>query len=129
MSTGIPAHFGDVRECISAARSNMDKIRRLLAHGSADKADECAAVLREIEVQLGCAVAILRAGGPSSLGPESRVLLEDLQGEVAVLAQLFAEADKLFSGWLRAVQSRRAGYNGRGQAAPLVLVSRMNVEG
>jgi hypothetical protein len=106
----------------------MDRIKQVLAQGSADGTEECATILREIEVQLGCAVAILRAGGAHP-GREARVALEELQREAAVLAQLFAEADKMFNGWLRAIQAKRAGYNGRGQAAPLVLVSKMRTEG
>ncbi len=124
-----PAQYGDVHECIRAARSNMDRVRQLLSGGSVDHADECATILREIEVQLGCTVAILRAGGASQPGPESRSLLEELQREVAMLAQLFAEADKLFGGWLRAIQAKRAGYTGRGQAAPLRLVGKLSLEG
>ena len=72
---------------------------------------------------------ILRAGGASHPSPETRSMLEDLQREAAMLAQLFAEADKLFTGWLRTIQTKRAGYTGRGQAAPLQLVGRMSLEG
>ncbi|MBZ5610079.1 MAG: hypothetical protein LAP38_17590 [Acidobacteriia bacterium] len=131
MSTNreVPAQYGDVRQCIRAAKANMDEVRQLLSRGSVDSVELCASTLREIEVQLGCAVAILRAGGASHPSPETRSMLEDLQREAAMLAQLFAEADKLFTGWLRTIQTKRAGYTGRGQAAPLQLVGRMSLEG
>jgi hypothetical protein len=125
----VPAQYGDVRECVRAARFNLDKVKQLLARPSVESGEESAAVLREIEVQLGCAVAILQSGGSAQPDPETRSLLQELQREVAVLAQMFGEADLLFTVWLRAIQSKRAGYTGQGQAAPLVLVSKVSLEG
>src|SRR5580658_8352861 len=120
--------YGDARECLQAARHNMRQVKRLLSQPSAEAADESAALLRDVEVQLGCVAAILRQNG-SKPDLEFRSGLEELQGEVAVLARFFAEADKLFSGWLHAIRSRRGGYTERGQAAPLVLVKTLSVEG
>jgi hypothetical protein len=125
----VPAQYGDVRECVRAARGNLDKVKQLLARPSVQSGEESAAVLREIEVQLGCAVAILQSGGSAQPDLETRSLLQELQSEVAVLAQMFGEADLLFTAWLRAIQSKRAGYTGQGQAAPLVLVSKVSLEG
>ncbi len=120
--------YGDARECLQAARQRMRQVKRLLAQPSMEAADESAALLRDVEVQLGCVAAILRQNG-SKPDQEFRSCVEELQDEVAVLARYFAEADKLFSGWLQAVRSRRGGYTDRGLAAPLVLVKKLSVEG
>ena len=120
--------YGDARECLQAARQNMRQVKRLLSQPSAGAADEAAALLRDVEVQLGCVAAVLRQNG-SKPDLELRSGIEELQGEVAVLARFFAEADKMFSGWLRAIRVRRGGYTDRGQAAPLVLVKKLSVEG
>ena len=119
---------GDARECLQAARAGMRQVKKLLSQPSAEAADESAALLRDVEVQLGCVAAILRQDG-SRRDVEIRSGVEELQNEVAVLAAFFAEADKLFSGWLQAVRARRGGYTQQGQAAPLVLVKSLSVEG
>ena len=124
-----PAQYGDAGECIRGARRNMDQVKLLLSRPSVEGAEESAAALREIEVQLGCAIALLKSSGSAQPDLETRAMLQDLQREVAALAQVFSEADRLFSAWLRAIQSKRAGYTGQGQAAPLVLVSRVSLEG
>jgi len=120
--------YGDARECIHAAKALMREVRGLLSKPSTESAERSAALLREIEVQLGCAAAILKVSG-TRLDLEMRSEVEDLQDQVAVLAQFFAEADQLLSNWLRVVRTRRAGYTDQGQAAPLVLVNRLTVEG
>jgi len=123
-----PREYGDARECLQAARQSMRQVKRLLAQPSAEATDESAMLLREIEVQLGCVAAILRQNG-SQPDSELRAGVEELQEEVAVLAGFFAEADKLFSGWLNAVRSRRGGYTEHGQGAPLLLMKKLSVEG
>jgi hypothetical protein len=120
--------YGDARECLQAARQNMRQVKRLLSQASPEAADESAALLRDVEVQLGCVAAMLRQNG-SKPDLEIRFRIEDLRDEVAVLARFFAEADKLFSDWLHSIRARRGGYTERGQAAPLVLVKKLSVEG
>jgi len=120
--------YGDARECIHAAKAHMREVRDLLSKPSTESAERAATLLRDIEVQLGCAAAILKQSG-RPLDLEMRSEVEDLRDQVAVLAQFFAEADHLLSNWLRFVRTKRAGYTERGQAAPLVLVSRLTVEG
>lgn len=120
--------YGDVRACIRAAKAHMREVRDLLSKPSIESADRSAGLLRDIEVQLGCAAAILKKSG-TRLDLEMRSEVEDLQDQVAVLAQFFAEAEKLLSNWLRVVRTKRAGYTDQGQAAPLVLVNRLTVEG
>jgi hypothetical protein len=120
--------YGNARECLQAARARMRQVKRLLSQPSVEAADESAALLRDVEVQLGCVAAILRQNG-SKPDAEMRAGVEELQSEVAVLASFFAGADKMLSGWLNAVRSRRGGYTDRGQAAPLTLVRKLSVEG
>jgi hypothetical protein len=119
---------GNARECLQSARTSMREVKRLLSRPSLEAADESAALLRDVEVQLGCVAAILRQNGPKP-GVEIRTGVEELQSEVAVLASFFAGADKMLSAWLDTVRSRRGGYTERGQAAPLVLVRKLSVEG
>jgi hypothetical protein len=120
--------YGDPCECIRAAKESMRQVKELLSRPSADSADRCSTLLREVEVQLGCAAAVLNVNGAK---PDVNVKAElvDLQDQVAVLARFFGEADKLLCGWLRAVQTRRGGYTHRGHAAPLTLVNKLAVEG
>ena len=120
--------YGDAKECLKAARAGMRQVKRLLSQPSVEAADESAALLRDIEVQLGCVAAILRRNDAK---PDAgmREGVDELQHEVAVLAAFFAGADKMLSGWLNAVRSQRGGYTQRGQAAPLVLVRKLSVEG
>jgi hypothetical protein len=127
-SMADPGMYGDAWKCIRAAQESMRQIKKLLARPSAETVDQSAGILREIEVQLGCAAAILKKEGAEP-DPSFRSAIEDLQDEVSVLARFFSDADKFFSGWLRIVRARRGGYTERGQAAPLVLVNRLTVEG
>ena len=120
--------YGDPCECIRAAKESMRQVKELLSRPSAESADRCSTLLREVEVQLGCAAAVLQINSTKP-DPEIRSELIELQDQVAVLARFFGEADKLLSGWLRAVQTRRGGYTHRGQAAPLTLVNKLVVEG
>jgi hypothetical protein len=106
----------------------MRQVKQLLAKPSGENAEESAALLREVEIQLGCAVAIVKKRGPEP-APEIQSALEGMQGEIAVLAQFFAEADKLLTGWLRVLASQQSGYTTGGRAAPLVLLKKLSVEG
>jgi len=114
----------------------MREVKQLLsqhsehnARQSAEQnAEECAALLRQVEVQLGCAMAIFKRRG-SQPSVEIQSILEAIQGEIAVMAQFLAEADKLLAGWLRAVSIRQSGYTTEGRSAPLVLLKKVSVEG
>jgi hypothetical protein len=106
----------------------MREVTQLLSEPSVGNAEECAALLRQVEIQLGCAVAIFKTRGPQP-SAEIQSILEAMQGEIAVLAQFLAEADKLLAGWLRAISSRQSGYTTEGRAAPLLLVKKVSVEG
>ncbi len=125
---GDARECGTARDCLQAARISMRQVKRLLTQPSVEAADESAALLRDVEVQLGCVAAILSENGARP-DVENRAGVEELQNEVAVLANFLAGADKMLSSWLNAVRSRRGGYTQRGQAAPLVLVRKLSVEG
>jgi len=119
--------YGDIGECIRAARASMRQVNQLLVRSSAESADQTSTILREVEVQLGCAAAILKSTGSK---PDSKLRseIEELQDQVAVLSRFLGETDKLLSGWLRAVGTRRGGYTDQGRAAPLVLVNKLRAE-
>jgi len=118
---------GDVREYLEAARASMRSIKQLLSQPSAEMIDQAVILLREVEIHLGCVAALLN----KSLLPdlEIRTEVEELQEEVAVLARFLAQADRMLAGWLQGVRTRRGGYTDRGQAAPLILVKKVTVEG
>lgn len=120
--------YRDAKECLQAAHSGMRQVKRLLSQPSVEAADESAALLRDIEIQLGCVAAILRKNGATP-DAEIRAGVVALQSEVAVLATFFAGAGKMLSDWLNAVRADRGGYTARGQAAPLVLVKKLSVQG
>lgn len=116
------------RSHLRTAAEGVQQVRRLLTVPCVENAEKSAAILQDVEVQLGCAAALLQSNGIHA-DSSVRSALEHIQREVAVLARFLSEADKMLGVWLRAVQTKRAGYTKRGQAAPLVLVSKMSVEG
>lgn len=128
LSVEVPARYGNVHACIQAAQRNLEQVKQLIARPSVEAGEAAAAILREVEVQLGCIAAIWKSQGVNA-DPELRSALEGIQREIGLLAELFAQTDRLLQGWMGAIQSKRAGYNGRGQTAPLVLVNRVSLEG
>jgi hypothetical protein len=127
-SMEIPTQYGDAGECLQAARKNLDRVRELLLQPTVESVDASAAILREVEVQLGCVGALWKARDAKA-DPEVRKVLDGIKKDVAILAEFFAQAERLFNGWIGGIQSKRSGYTGQGQAAPLALVNRMSVEG
>ena len=125
----VPTKYGDAGACARAARANMGKVQLLLSQPTVESAEECASILREVEVQLGCAAAILKISGSVKRDPETRSVLEGMQKDVAVLAQFFAEADKLLTGWLLRPHQAAPGIHDQGQAAPLVLIKKVSWKG
>lgn len=120
--------YRDAKECLQAAQAGMRQVKKLISQPSVDAAEESAALLRDVEIQLGCVAAILRKNGARP-DAEIRAGVDSLQNEVAVLASFFAGADKMLTGWLSALRTDRGGYTARGHAAPLVLVKKLSVEG
>ena len=124
----IPKQYGDVADCMHAARGNLDRVRRLLTQPSKESVDAAAAILREVEVQLGCISALWKAEHDKA-DPRLKSVLEDIRRDVGVLAEFFSQAERLFDGWLKAIQTKRGGYNNQGHAAALILVNQVNLEG
>jgi len=124
----IPKQYGDATECMHAARGNLDRVRRLLTKPSAESVEAAAAILREVEVQLGCISALWKADRAKA-DPGLKSVLEDIREDVAVLAEFFSRAEQLFDGWLKAIQTKRGGYNREGRAAALILVNQVDLEG
>jgi hypothetical protein len=124
----IPKQYGDVAECMHAARGNLERVRKLLTKPSPESVDAAAAILREVEVQLGC-ICVLWKAERSRVDPALKPILEDIRTDVAVLAEFFSQAERLFDGWIGAIQSKRGGYNNQGHAAALILVNQVNLEG
>jgi len=124
----IPKQYGDVAECMHAARGNLEQVRKLLTQPSTESVDAAAAILREVEVQLGC-VCVLWKAERSQADPSLKPILEDIRKDVAVLAEFFSQAERLFDGWIGAIRSKRGGYNKQGHAAALILVNQVNLEG
>jgi hypothetical protein len=124
----IPNQYGDVAECMQAARANLERVRKLLTPPSAEAVDAAAAILREVEVQLGCVSALWKSEH-SRRDPKLKPVLEEIRKDVAVLAEFFSQTERLFDGWIRAIQTKRGGYDKQGHAAALILVNQVNVEG
>src|SRR5580693_6860836 len=109
----IPKQYGDAVECMHAARRNLDRVRKLLTQPSTQSVDEAATILREVEVQLGC-ICVLWKAERSQADPALKPMLEDIRREVAMLAEFFSQAERLFDGWIGAIRSKRGGYNKQG---------------
>lgn len=124
----IPKQYGDVSECMHAARANLDRVRKLLAHPSAESVDMAAAILREVEVQLGC-ISVLWKTDHSKRDPKLKSVLEEIRKDVAILAEFFSQAERVVDGWIRAIQTKRGGYNKQGHAAALILVNQVDLQG
>lgn len=120
--------YGVAWDCIRAAKDSVREIQQLLEQPSVENAERSATILRGVEDQLACAAVALKSTGQLS-DKEMRSAVEELRGQVAVLGRFFAGADRLLTGWLGAVQARRGGYTENGRAVPLVLVSKLTVEG
>jgi len=120
--------YGDAPDCIREASEKVRQARQLLSQPAERNAEESAALLREAEIQLECACAFYRERGAE---PDRRVqlTLQALQAEIASLAQFFSLADRFLGDWLRTIGPRQAGYTTRGQAAPLVLMKKVSLEG
>ena len=115
-------------ESIRAARSRLSKITSLLAQPSPENAEECGGLLEDVATHLSSAASVLRASGAAA-DARLRGEIEQLRGEVKVLALAFAETDRLLSGWARNLGVKAGGYTERGTSAPLMLVKKVEVKG
>ena len=125
---GPRSQYRDAPECIREATESVRRAKQLLSQPSERNAEESAALLREAEIQLGWACAYYRARGGKP-DREVQATLETLRREIANLAQFFSLADQFLGDWLRNLGTRQAGYTTRGQAAPLMLMKKVSLEG
>ena len=85
-------------------------------------------LMREVEVQLGCAVAILRSSKQRAAATMIAEI-QELKHQTEFLVLLVAETNRFLSGWVSRVLISRNGYTDRGAAAPLFLVRKTSAEG
>ena len=123
------SEYGDARECLQAARASMRQVKRLLSQPSAEAADESAALLagRRSSARLRGrhSAAERRQTGYRDSRPASK----SCKAKWPCSPAFSPGRTRCFPAWLDAVRSRRGGYTERGQAAPLVLVRKLSVEG
>jgi|SRR5689334_20001526 len=115
-------------EYIRAARKNLAEVKTLLSQPTTESVQNSGDLMREVEVQLGCAVAILRSSkqrAASTLIAE----IQELKRQTEFLVLLVAETNRFLSGWMSRVLISRNGYTERGSAAPLFLVRKTSAEG
>ena len=115
-------------EYIQAARKNLAEVKTLLSRPTTESVQDSGDLMREVEVQLGCAVAILRSSqqrAAATLIAE----IQELKSQTEFLALLVAETNRFLSGWVSRVLISRNGYTDRGAAAPLFLVRKTSAEG
>jgi hypothetical protein len=115
-------------EYIQAARKNLAEVKTLLSRPTTESVQDSGDLMREVEVQLGCAVAILRSSkqrAAATLIAE----IQELKHQTEFLALLVAETNRFLSGWVSRVLISRNGYTDRGAAAPLFLVRKTSAEG
>ncbi len=115
-------------ESIRAARSRLSKITSLMIQPSPENAEECGSLLEDVATDLSSAVSALRTSGTAA-DARLRGEIEQLRGEVKILALAFAETDRLLSGWARNLGVKANGYTDRGTSAPLMLVKKVEVKG
>ena len=113
---------------IHAARKNLGEVKNLLTRPTSQSVQDSTDRMREVEVQLGCAVAILRSS-PQRAAANLITELQDLKHQTQFLAQLIGETNRFLSGWVNRVLVSRNGYTERGAAAPLYLVRKTTAEG
>lgn len=120
--------YQSAAECIRFARKNLSEVKDLLVRPTRENGERSGELLREVEVQLGCAAALLRSA-PGKADPAIVAEIHELKRQTEMLVMLFGETDRLLSNWASRVLVHRNGYTERGGAAPLFLVSKTSAEG
>jgi hypothetical protein len=115
-------------ECIRFARKNLSEVKDLLLQPTREHGERSGELLREVEVQLGCAAALLHATGKNA-DPAIIAEIQELKRQTEALAIMFGETNRMLAAWAGRVLVHRNGYTDRGGAAPLFLVSKTTAEG
>ena len=120
--------YQNAAECIRFARQNLADVKALLSRTTRENGERSGDLLREVEVQLGCAAAFLRSA-PEKTDPRIVSEIHELKRQTESLVVLFAETNRVLAGWASRVLVNRNGYTEHGGAAPLFLVGKTSAEG
>jgi hypothetical protein len=115
-------------ECIRSARKNLSEVKDLLFRPTRENGERSGDLLREVEVQLGCAAALLHSTRETA-DPAVIADIQELKRQTEALVMSFAETNRMLAAWAGRVLVHRNGYTDRGGAAPLFLVSKTSAEG
>ena len=120
--------YRSAAECVGCARQNLSEIKALLARPTPENGERSGELLREVEVQLGCAAAFLRSM-PQAADAAMIREIHELKRQTETLVVLFGETNRFLAAWASSVLVHRNGYTDRGGAAPLFLVGKTSAEG
>ena len=120
--------YQSAAECVRFARQNLSQVKDMLSRPSRENGERSGELLREVEVQLGCAAAFLRSA-PDQADPKMITDIHELKRQTESLVVLFAETHRLLATWASRVLVNRNGYTEYGGAAPLFLVGKTSAEG
>lgn len=120
--------YQSAAECVRFARQNLSQVKEMLSRPSRENGERSGELLREVEVQLGCAAAFLRSA-PDKADPKMITDIHELKRQTESLVVLFGETNRLLATWASRVLVNRNGYTEYGGAAPLFLVGKTTAEG
>ena len=125
----VPADDEDI-ERVRGARRKLRQVRQILMTPSPEQLGECGPVLEEAADLLGS----LLEGGMSSArdslpGPLLQEELQVLRRELTVVTALMQQAAGYYLGWAQMLGAAIGGYTNHGDVPPLVVESRLSVEG
>ena len=122
------ARYQTAVECVRFARKNLVEVKDLLCRPTRENGERSSDLLREVEMQLGSAAALLRSTADTT-DPAILKELQELKQQTELLVILFRETNRLLKAWAGRVLVPRNGYTERGDAAPLFLVGKTSAEG
>ncbi len=117
-----------VVEHLRAAREILVEVRTIALDARAQQMVAMMDRLREVEIQVGCAAALLQQKQGEDHA-EAIAELKHLRKQLDSLSSLFDESSRFISGWLGRLLTHRNGYTRSGEVAHLSLVNRTAVEG
>lgn len=125
----VPAGDEDI-ERVRGARRKLRQVRQILMTPSPEQLGECGPVLEEAADLLG---SLLEGGMSSARGSLPVPLLHEelqvLRRELTVVTALMQQAAGYYLGWAQMLGAAIGGYTNHGDVPPLVVESRLSVEG
>ena len=125
----VPAGDEDI-ERVRGARRKLRQVRQILMTPSPEQLGECGPVLEEAADLLG---SLLEGGMSGTRGsllvPLLREELQVLRRELTVVTALMQQAAGYYLGWAKMLGAAIGGYTNHGDVPPLVVESRLSVEG